>query len=104
MINSDRRAYSLTSATNSGTGSAIDSRATRGYYAHVFVTGGTAVVNIQASHSLLGDSAWLPVQTVTALDGVGQSSVSLNYYPYLRGFTSGYAGATASVFIAPGVQ
>jgi hypothetical protein len=106
-ILSTRGAYSLVSAASGAalqTGSAIDARASRGFYATMFVTGGTAILTIQASHAIDGTSAWLPVQTVTALDGVHQSAVSVNPYPYLRAFNSGFAGSTASVFIAPGAD
>lgn len=99
-----RAAYSLLSATNSAGGTAIDCRATRGLYAFLFSTGNSAILTVQASHSTGADAAWLPVATVTGLNNTGQSAVSLNYYPYLRGHVSGYAGTTASVYIAPGVQ
>lgn len=105
MINSDRAGWSLTSATNSATGSAIDARATRGLYAYLYATGNSAILTVQASH-LPPDAGgvWLPVATVTGLNNTGMSAVSLNYYPYLRGQVSGYVGTTANAFIAPGVQ
>lgn len=104
-IYSDRRAYSVQSAAPAtGTGSALDCRATRGFYAYGFVTGGSAVLTVQAAQSIDTDAAWLPVVTVTATNGDPASATNLNYYPYLRGHYSGYAGATASLFIAPGVQ
>jgi hypothetical protein len=103
MVLTTQAAYSLLSAVSGlQTGSAIDSRARQGYYADVFCTGGSAVLTIQASPTIDGSTAWLPVQTLTALDGVHQSAVSLNPYPYLRAFNSGYAGGTASVYIVPG--
>lgn len=103
LIPSYRAAYSISSATNSATGSAIDSRIGYGFYSLTYCTGGTAVVTVQASHSLDADAQWLPVLTHTALNNTAVSGVSLNYYPYLRAQVSGYAGATASVFIAPGI-
>lgn len=104
-ILSDRAGYSIVSAVPStGTGSAIDCRARRDVYAYVFITGGSAVVNVQASHSIAGDSAWLPIKTITALDGVGTIAASISgYYPYVRGFFSGYAGATSTIYVAAGL-
>lgn len=105
MIYSDRHKWSIQSATNSATGSAIDARACRGFYGYLYATGNSAVMTIQASHLSPSEGAvWLPVVTVTGLNNTGLSAVSLNYYPYLRGQVSGYAGTTASIFIAPGVQ
>ena len=102
-IFTDRAGYSLSSATNSATGSAIDARVRRGFYAVAFVTGGSAVITIQAGHTNSTDVFWLPISTITALDGVGISApASVNPYSYLRAQSSGYAGATASVYIAPG--
>ena len=104
MIYSDRHKWSIQSATNSATGSAIDARACQGLYAYLYSTGNSAILTIQASH-LHPDAGgvWLPVATVTGLNNTGMSAVSLNYYPYLRGQVSGYVGTTASIFIAPGV-
>ena len=104
MVYNDARGYSVASAApGTGTGSALDTRSRRGVYAFAFATGGSAVVTVQASHSNAADAAWLPVATLTAANGVGASAVSVNYYPYLRAHYSGYAGATASVFLAAGV-
>ncbi len=103
-VYADVRAYSIQSAAPaSGTGSAIDTRSRRGIYAFTFVTGGSAIMTIQASHSIGSDAAWLPVVTVTATNGVGVSSVNTNYYPYVRAQYSGYAGATSTMFIAAGI-
>src|SRR5690348_15019770 len=97
MIYSDRHEYSVLSATNSANGTAIDARANRGFYGYLYSTGNSAILTIQASHSIDADAAWLPVLTVTGLNNTGQSGISLNYYPYLRGQVSGYAGTTASI-------
>lgn len=103
-VYNDVRAYSIQSAAPaSGTGSAIDTRSRRGIYAFSFVTGGSAIMTVQASHSIGGDAAWLPVVTVTATDGVGISSINTNYYPFVRAFYSGYAGATSTMYIAVGI-
>lgn len=101
----DVRAYTIASAAPAtGTGSALDTRTREGLYVYAFVTGGSAIMTLQASHSIGSDAAWLPVVTVTAADGVATTAGSLNYYPYVRGHYSGYAGATASMFVAAGVR
>lgn len=105
-IYSDRGVYSIASAAPAtGSGAVIDCRATRGFYALGFATGGSAVLTVEASHLPASEGgAWLPVVTITAADGIAASLTNANYYPYLRGHYSGYAGATASLYIAPGVQ
>jgi hypothetical protein len=82
-----------------GTGSAADVRDRRGVFSTVFCTGGSAVVTLQGS---IDNVNYVGQTTITAVDGVWNSMVNLNYFPYVRAHYSGYAGVTASVFIAVG--
>lgn len=96
--------YSIQSAAPAtGTGSAIDARIRKALYTYAFVTGGSAIMTLQASHSVGDDADWLPVASQTATDGSPSTAVYTDFYPYLRAHYSGYAGATASMVIAAGV-
>lgn len=99
----DSRGYSLDSATNTATGSPVDLRSKKDVYTYGFVTGGSALISLEASHSIKDDADWKPIVLVTAVDGASVTAVYSTFWPYLRGFSSGYAGATASFFIAAGV-
>jgi hypothetical protein len=100
MIYSDITATSLVSATNTAIGTAIDSRGKQNLFAQHFVTGGSAIVNVQAS---LNQAQWVAVSTVTATNGVAGIFTALGHLPYIRAHSSGYAGATATVLLSMGV-
>ena len=94
-VYTDTRYYSLESATNTATGSAVDMRSRGHIYTYVNVVGGSAITTLEASHSIGADSAWLPVETITAAAGSTTTAIYDLWWPYLRGHSSGYDGATA---------
>jgi len=103
-VHTDRRGYSLLSATNTATGSGMDLRHTPSMFAYSFVTGGSAIISIETTHSLESDAAWMPVVTFTATNGTTATAAYTTNWMWARGHSSGYVGATASVFIAGGAR
>ena len=83
MIYSDRHEYSVLSATNSANGTAIDARANRGFYGYLYSTGNSAILTIQASHSIDADAAWL---------GIGQSCLPPDVHGAIHAWSHGGAG------------